>query len=72
MKIRRQSNTFQFEEDSFSKNGESIIKNYHEVLLLKKILQTKPQDKSVNTNFNDMHYTVIRNRDDKEIVDEQC
>ena len=36
MNIRRQSNTFQFEEDPLSKNVEGISKTYHEVLLLMK------------------------------------
>ena len=31
--IRMQCKTFQFEEDTFSKSAESIIKIYHEVLL---------------------------------------
>ena len=33
-----------------------------------KILQTKPQVKNMNINFYDLCYTVIKNRDDKEIV----
>ena len=36
------------------------------VLLLTKILQTKPQVKNVNINYDDLYYTVIKNR--KEIV----
>ena len=38
MNIRRKSGIFQFEENLFSKNAESIGKIYHEVLLLKKSL----------------------------------
>ena len=43
MNIRRQSGNFQFEENPVSKNAESISKIYQEVLLLMKIIQTKPQ-----------------------------
>ena len=43
MNVRRQSNTFQFEEDPFSKNVQSVVKIYHSLLLLMNFLQTKPQ-----------------------------
>ena len=45
MSIRRQSNTFQFEEDPFRKDARGISEIYHEVMLLKNFLQTKPQVK---------------------------
>ena len=32
-----------FDDDPFAKNAEGISKIYHEVLLLMKLLQTKPQ-----------------------------
>ena len=48
MKIRRQNGNSQFEEDVFSKSAQNISKVYHEVLLSMKILQTKPQVKSMN------------------------
>ena len=51
MKYRRQNNNFQFEEDTFSKDARGIRTIYHEVLLLSKILQTKPQVKFMNINF---------------------
>ena len=71
MNIRRQSGTFQFEEDSFSKNVQGIGQTYQEVLLLMKILQTKPQVKSMKINYYDLYCPVIKNRDDKEcVVDE--
>ena len=60
-----------FDEDTFATNAQGIIKNYHEVLLLMKFLQTKPQVKNMNINFYDLDYTVIKNRDEKEIVDNQ-
>ena len=40
MTIRRQSGTFQFEEDSFSKNAQGISQIHHKVLLLRKFLKT--------------------------------
>ena len=64
MKIR-------IDEDPFSKNAQGISLFYHEVLLLMKFLQTKPQVKNMNIKYYDLHYTVIKNRDDKEIVDNQ-
>ena len=68
MNIRRQNNTFQFQEDPLIKNVESYSKIYREVLLLMKFLQTKPQVKNMNKNYYDLYYTVIKNRDDNEIV----
>ena len=55
MIIRRQSPTVQFEEDVFSKGAQGIIKIYHEVLLLGKILQTKPQVKRMNNKYYDIN-----------------
>ena len=49
MKYRRHSETFQFEEDVFSEGAQSISKSYHEELLLKNFLQTKPQVESMDT-----------------------
>ena len=59
------------DEDLFAKNAQSISKISHEVLLLMKFLQTKPQVKNMNINYFDLYYTVIENRDDKQIfIDE--
>ena len=33
-----------------------------------KYLQTKPQVKNMNINYYDLYYTVIENRNEKEIV----
>ena len=44
---------------------------YNEVLILRKFLQTKPQVKNMNKNYYDLYNTVIKNRDEKEIVDDQ-
>ena len=59
---------FRFEEDTFAKNAQGVSKSYHEVLLFMKFLQTKPQVKNMNIKYYDLYYTVIKNRDDKEIV----
>ena len=39
----RNIENFNFEEHPFAKDAQSIGKIYHEVLMLMKILQTKPQ-----------------------------
>ena len=63
--------SFKFEGNPFSKNTESNSKTYHEVLLLMKFLQTIPQVKNMNVKYYDLYFTVIKNRDDKVIVDDQ-
>ena len=60
---------FQMDEDAFSKNAQGIRKIYHDILMLMKVLQTKPQLKNINNNYYDLYYTVIKNRKEKEIVD---
>ena len=64
MKIR-------FDEDPFAKNTQGISKIYHEVLMLMKFLQTKPEVKSMNINYYDLYYTVIENGKEKEILDDK-
>ena len=59
------------DEDPSSKNAQGISLFYNEVFLLMKFLQTKPQVKNMNIKYYDLYYTVIKNRDDKEIVDNQ-
>ena len=59
---------YKFEEDPLSKNADGISKYYHEVLLLMNFLQTKPQLKNVDNKYYDLYYTVIKNRDEKEII----
>ena len=71
MNIRRQSGVFQFEEDPFRKGDQGIGKIYHEVLSLMKFLQNKPQVKNMNITYDDMYYTVIKNRAEKEILDDK-
>ena len=62
---------FQFGEDTFAKKAQSIGKIFHEVILLMKFLQTKPQVKNMNINYYDLYYTVIKNGDEKEILNDQ-
>ena len=62
---------FRMDEDPFAKKALGISKIYHEVLLIMKFLQTEPQVKNMNINYSDLYYTVIKNRDEKEIVDNQ-
>ena len=52
-----------FDEDPFAKNAQGISKIYHEVMMLMKFLQTKPQVKNMNNNYYDSFFTVIKNRD---------
>ena len=59
------------DQDPFSKNAQGISKIYHEVFLLKKFLQTKPQIKNTNTNHFDLYYTVIKTRDENKDIDNQ-
>ena len=44
---------------------------YHEVLLLMKFLQTKPQVIEMNIIQYDLYHTVIKNRHDEEIVSDE-
>ena len=60
-----------FDEDPFAKNAQGINKIYQEVLKLMKFLQTKPQVKNMNINYYDLYYTVIKNREEKDIEDNQ-
>ena len=60
-----------FNENFFARNAQGISKFYQKVLLLRKFLQTKPQVKNMNINYNDLYYTVIKNGGEKEIVDNQ-
>ena len=48
--IEMKNKNLQIHEDPFSRNAQGISKIYHEVLLSKKFLQTKPQVKIMNIN----------------------
>ena len=63
--------TVRFDEDPFAKNAQDNSKIYREVLKLMKFLQTKSEVKNMNFNYYDLYYTVIKNRNEKEIVDNQ-
>ena len=58
-------------QDPFAKNAQGISKIYHEVLLLMKLLQTKPQVKNMNINYHDLYYTVIKTRGENKNIDNQ-
>ena len=60
-----QSNT----QDPFSRNSLGINRIYHELLLLMKFLQTKPQVKNMNINYYDLYNTVIKVRDENKVID---
>ena len=62
---------YQTQEDPFAKKTQAISKFYHEVLLLMKILQTKPQVKNINIKYYDLYYTVIKTRDKNKDIDMQ-
>ena len=59
---------FQFEQYLFAKNAQSNSKIYHQVILLLKFSQTKTQVKYTNNKYYDLNYTMIKNRDENEIV----
>ena len=59
---------FQTQEDPFSRDAQGINKSYHDVLLLMKLSQTKPQVKNMNIIFYDLYYTVIKNIDESKVV----
>ena len=67
----RKHKNFQTQENPFSEGARGISKIYHEVLLMKSFLQTKLQFKNMNNTYRDLYYTVIKNRDDKDIIDDK-
>ena len=69
--IEMKNKNFQTQQEPFSRNAQSISKIYHEVLLLMKFLQTKPQVKNMNINYYDLYYSVIKTRDENRDIDNQ-
>ena len=69
--IEMKNKNFQTQKDPFSKNAQGISKTYHEVLLLMKLLQFKPEVKNMNNNYIDVYYTVIKTRDENKDIDNQ-
>ena len=63
--------TFQTQQDPFAKNAQGISKIYHELLLLMKFLQTKPQIRNMNINYYDLYYNAIKVRDENKDIDNQ-
>ena len=59
------------DEGPCTKSVLGISEIYHEVLMLMTFLQSKPQFKNFNTNYYDLYYTVIQNRDGKEFLNDQ-
>ena len=57
------------DQPPFAINAQGIGRFYHEVLLLMIFLQTKPPVKNMNIKYYELCYTVIKNRCDKEIVE---
>ena len=62
---------FQTQQDPLSRNAQGISKIYHEIKLLMKVLQTKPQIKNMNINYYDLYYTVIKVREENKDIDNQ-
>ena len=58
-------------QDPFAKNAQGISKIYHEVFLIMKFQQTKPQIKNMNINYYDLYNTVIKVRDENMDIDNQ-
>ena len=69
--IEMKNKNFQTQQDPFAKNALGISKTYHEVLLLKKFPQTKPQVKNMDINYYDFYYTIIKTRDENRDIDNQ-
>ena len=69
--IEMKNRIFHTQQDPFSKNPQGVSKIYHEVLLLMKCLQTKPQVKDMTINYYDLYYTVIKLRDKNKDIDNQ-
>ena len=60
-----------YQQDPFAKNAQGISKTYHEILLLMKFLQTKPEVRNMNIIYYDLYYTVIKTRDENKDIDNQ-
>ena len=55
-----------------AKIAQGISKIYHEVLSLMKFLQIKPSVKNMNIKYYFLYYTVIKNRNENEVVNDKC
>ena len=61
MKFEKQLGYFHFEKDRFAKNAQNISKFFHEVLIVMKLSQKKPQVKGLNKNYHDLVNTFNKN-----------
>ena len=68
---KRNKNFQTHQQDPFAKNAQGISKTYHEVLLLMKFSQTKPQVKNMIINYYDVNFTVIKVGDENKDIDNQ-
>ena len=68
---KMQHKNFQSQQDTLAKNAQGFNKIYHEVMLLMKLLQTKPQVENMNNKYYVLYYTVNKNRREKDIEEEQ-
>ena len=70
--VEMKNKNFQTQDrDPFCKNAQGHSKIYHEVLMLMKFLQTKPQVKNMNINYYDFYFTVIKTREENKNIDNQ-
>ena len=69
--IERKNKNFQTQQDPFAKKAQGISKIYHEVLLLMKFSQTKPDIKKINIIYYDLYYTVMKTREENKDIDNQ-
>ena len=69
--VEMKNKNYQSQQDPFTRNAQGISKIYHEVLLLMKFLQTKPQNKIMSVKYFDLYYTVIKTRDENRDIDNQ-
>ena len=59
------------DQDPFSKNAQGISKPYHEVFLIMKFLQIKPEVRNMNIDYYNLYYTVIKTRDENRDIANQ-
>ena len=71
MNYHRQSELFQFQDGPFSKNVQSIGENFSEVTIQLKILTEKLHVKKRNIKYYDLYYTVIKNKLEKQLEDDE-
>ena len=66
MNYMRRRNIFQTEEGHFAQTAQAIRKSFHEVLLVMKILETKPHVESIYLNYYDLYCSVNKSLVEKE------